>query len=180
MNALFQPTLPARGATLNADNVLLEPQFQPTLPARGATMRIAALSPRWLHFNPRSPHGERRAKVGAGKTGCHFNPRSPHGERRGGEQRHRPGNVISTHAPRTGSDTGVSCGYWSESHFNPRSPHGERLAGYQLPRAAVEAFQPTLPARGATSLGARRHGRRPFQPTLPARGATFRPVSRGD
>ena len=33
--------------------------------------------------------------------------------------------------------------------FNPRSPHGERLATDEE-RAATEAFQSTLPARGAT------------------------------
>ena len=33
-------------------------------------------------FNPRSPHGERRAKRRELATLAHFNPRSPHGERR--------------------------------------------------------------------------------------------------
>ena len=58
----------------------------------------------------------------------HFNPRSPHGERppRGGRTRRR--NGISTHAPRTGSD--------------------RRTATHKRRR---ERFQPTLPARGATS-----------------------------
>ena len=56
--------------------------FQPTLPARGATAGGAAENPLKSDFNPRSPHGERRAG-GTQKNAqpAHFNPRSPHGER---------------------------------------------------------------------------------------------------
>ena len=58
---LFQPTLPARGATRQirqvAPTVFL---FQPTLPARGATdAPVAPVLTLLQHFNPRSPHGER-------------------------------------------------------------------------------------------------------------------------
>ena len=101
---------------------------------------------------------------------------------------------ISTHAPRTGSDSPAVEADAQAADFNPRSPHGERqrlvtINGFQL------VFQPTLPARGATSpvwlvTGWRYfnprspHGERPppqaahsrvsaFQPTLPARGATY-------
>ena len=34
-----------------------------------------------MYFNPRSPHGERRASVRVLRLLTHFNPRSPHGER---------------------------------------------------------------------------------------------------
>ena len=62
---------------------------------------------------------------GSGKG--HFNPRSPHGERR-----HLYGDLSRL---------------W---HFNPRSPHGERRDGSSL--SIIDfVFQPTLPARGATS-----------------------------
>ena len=55
------------------------------------------------YFNPRSPHGERPVLSGRAPVLIYFNPRSPHGERlvlnalllR---------RLISTHAPRTGSD----------------------------------------------------------------------------
>ena len=57
--------------------------FQPTLPARGATTFERAYSRALSDFNPRSPHGERRQL-----------------ER---DMRTKP--AISTHAPRTGSDT---------------------------------------------------------------------------
>ena len=107
-------------------------------------------------------------------TGCYFNPRSPHGE--------RP-YVLRSTARRS-------------PHFNPRSPHGERRVGGDATEEE-EGFQPTLPARGATSSlccsfhrlkyfnprsphGERQYVTRDelntltFQPTLPARGATLR------
>ena len=80
------------------------------------------------NFNPRSPHGERHAAEGIYTHDDDFNPRSPHGERPLVERLKIRLNQISTHAPRTGSD----------------SAHGRG--------ATVTAFQPTLPARGATHL----------------------------
>ena len=101
--------------------------FQSTLPARGATFQ-QHLEHNWrLHFNPRSPHGERPTSVeslamniifqstlparGAtvGRLGDsiraeNFNPRSPHGERPSCEQCASSTKSISIHAPRTGSD----------------------------------------------------------------------------
>ena len=59
--------------------------------------------------------------------------------------------LISTHAPRTGSDGTAQSRNREEAHFNPRSPHGERLC-FAVNRAEKSAFQPTLPARGATIL----------------------------
>ena len=105
--------------------------------------------PATAYFNPRSPHGERRDIITAGRDdACDFNPRSPHGERR----------LYGSHARRL-------------HHFNPRSPHGERpsaLFGYE-----IEAkFQSTLPARGATRRVLLHRPARRFQSTLPARGAT--------
>ena len=101
---IFQPTLPARGATTSQMTLRCPDAFQPTLPARGATLThrlrrvvltISTHAPRtgsdqerapgapgWFHFNPRSPHGERRlSDVAKGRKRPHFNPRSPHGER---------------------------------------------------------------------------------------------------
>ncbi len=60
----FQSTLPARGATLQRDyHGALDVVFQSTLPARGATRMGGQRKWRCLHFNPRSPHGERQRKV---------------------------------------------------------------------------------------------------------------------
>ena len=58
----FQSTLPARGATNSAWRKTSVSGFQSTLPARGATLldnRQGVSS----YFNPRSPHGERRAAL---------------------------------------------------------------------------------------------------------------------
>ena len=124
----FQPTLPARGATARSRRKSTSrPRFQPTLPARGATLKVLVLAAVTGHFNPRSPHGERRTGRNAPRRVADFNPRSPHGERRI-----------------------VASGSSSPMPFQPTLPARGATAGYQLPRAAVEAFQPTLPARGAT------------------------------
>ena len=75
---VFQPTLPARGATIVTDfNAGVTGTFQPTLPARGATWCWRKEGAAWSYFNPRSPHGERRAK--SGETSAHslFQPTLP-------------------------------------------------------------------------------------------------------
>ena len=52
---------PRTGSDLSQDTSShAPPLFQPTLPARGATTTERACSSRTGHFNPRSPHGERR------------------------------------------------------------------------------------------------------------------------
>ena len=164
-------------------------------PARGATRPPddGALVTR--HFNPRSPHGERRWPAAWARKHFDFNPRSPHGERqrswtlpsvrqtfqptlpaRGATRLFPPiyhAAGISTHAPRTGSDGERFVALILADDFNPRSPHGER-PGESSISSQLSQFQPTLPARGATVLG----GKVPlhfqqFQPTLPARGATI-------
>ena len=169
----FQSTLPARGATLSpSGSVISSVDFNPRSP-HGERPAAGCCSYRWKYFNPRSPHGERHYVMSQTQfTYFNFNPRSPHGERHyvmsqtqftyfnfnprspHGERRNLlriacHEHNISIHAPRTGSD-----GIWSENvpmalNFNPRSPHGERHVGLRhMPH--VQAFQSTLPARGAT------------------------------
>ena len=102
-------------------------RFQSTLPARGATGPYGHRRRDLLHFNPRSPRGERRGSVERRLPDRYdFNPRSPRGERRvsapafsvprpfqstlparGATDEVLPGDtfrVISIHAPREGSD----------------------------------------------------------------------------
>ena len=121
-NKIFQPPLPARGATA----ATLQPrisrrQFQPTLPARGATRLLALARFSISDFNPRSPHGERPAPPVSQKPTSYFNPRSPHGE--------RPVPLTS-----------ASCG----RYFNPRSPHGERRLQRRKPDGGAD-FNPRSP-----------------------------------
>ena len=171
----FQPTLPARGAT---EIIFQHPgrkKFQPTLPARGATIIGADFFAVLAHFNPRSPHGERRA--GASRVRARAVVISTHAPRTGSDIPDADYSLqrvcISTHAPRTGSDGRVACAGARGSDFNPRSPHGERRFSPFSIRSTM-SFQPTLPARGATSvrLSTMQASSR-FQPTLPARGATI-------
>ena len=149
--ALFQPTLPLRGATvvLGLDSRGL--WFQPTLPLRGATRPLGFFA-RLPRFNPRSPCGERQAARSSSRpSSCRFNPRSPCGD--------RPfAALLWRVTPR----------------FNPRSPCGERLdddpawdeireVSTHAPLAGSDnrvlvgsfdasSFQPTLPLRGATRV----------------------------
>ncbi len=59
--------------------------------------------------------------------------------------------IISTHAPRTGSDELWQITLTESAYFNPRSPHGERPTPLRRSRQTL-TFQPTLPARGATGF----------------------------
>ena len=100
----FQSTLPVRGATTmfaisskqfiisihapraGSDAVIdlaevLTEEFQSTLPVRGATWPFSRIPFHSVHFNPRSPCGERRLKTVVFDVILHFNPRSPCGER---------------------------------------------------------------------------------------------------
>ena len=124
---IFQPTLPARGATAYS---LWEQgktiPFQPTLPARGATTCDLPI----LQSNHISTHAPRTGS----DTVMYLEDRE---------------SYISTHAPRTGSDSNFLVLVVGVNYFNPRSPHGERQAT-MMGSVARQKFQPTLPARGAT------------------------------
>ena len=125
--------------------------FQSTLPARGATdTTLCILMASNTHFNPRSPHGERpihemrhtyisiifQSTLPARGATVTFAPCaradliSIHAPRTGSDLvailRER-GDLISIHAPRTGSDNRRRRAYdRRKRYFNPRSPHGER------------------------------------------------------
>ena len=197
--------------------------FQPTLPARGATLYTARQSGSGCDFNPRSPHGERPFRGTARRCSAQFQPTLPargatfnppdegpvaraistHAPRTGSdpaEGRTRRRNGISTHAPRTGSDI-----KYSVLLVNIRiSTHAPRTGSDETFHSAGRStapFQPTLPARGATLYRALRRAHivisthaprtgsdrrkkwyrdatRTFQPTLPAREATGRTPGR--
>ena len=82
------------------------PTFQSTLPARGATL---ALSSTLGEDRKISIHAPRTGSDQCARPLCfprhsHFNPRSPHGERRNNQLLLHDYAEISIHAPRTGSD----------------------------------------------------------------------------
>ena len=173
MMLIFQPTLPARGATTPTLCSTQSAPFQPTLPARGATATRRHPQRNRGNFNPRSPHGERPALLPIPVAAIQFQPTLPargatpdllvghvavlistHAPRTGSDDVLLAGTHdvdISTHAPRTGSDVVGGCNNPRLAHdFNPRSPHGERPIRYRE-GIAPGVFQPTLPARGATA-----------------------------
>ena len=125
----FQSTLPARGATVPAACASASTAgISIHAPRTGSDCRGTKRFIRLCHFNPRSPHGERQTRLdghdraiqfqstlparGAStpprprcRCCCHFNPRSPHGERQSITVTIAVEIHISTHAPRTGSDS---------------------------------------------------------------------------
>ena len=192
---VFQSTLPARGATpFREANELDVLTFQSTLPARGATnLKLGYGGTQKISIHaPRTGSNRTSSSIFPGRP--HFNPRSPHGERRKVLANWDNDLIISIHAPRTGSNRTSSSIFPGRPHFNPRSPHGERrkvlanwdndlIISIHAPRTgsdrnmAVRAypekiFQSTLPARGATRSATRSSSSLTFQSTLPARGAT--------
>ena len=168
----FQSTLPARGATAKSCGTKKStsnfnprsprgerqrpcpprnsrPRFQSTLPARGATNGPAveyATKGISIHA-PRE--GSDGLKFCLKKVVLHFNPRSPRGERPVDGVSCTMWELISIHAPREGSDSASGPTMRKTENFNPRSPRGERR-WYNDALIGVEAFQSTLPARGAT------------------------------
>ena len=101
---------------------------------------------------------------------------STHAPRTGSDSRSRrneSSSPISTHAPRTGSDKlNPVDSHKSFYDFNPRSPHGERLIG-EDGTDDVERFQPTLPARGATSPAVPAAPRRAISTHAPRTGSDY-------
>ena len=146
----FQSTLPARGATRAVDPIgrsltisIHAPrtgsdapgsghhqggQFQSTLPARGATPQRKALLACAAPFQSTLP-----ARGATTRNTCRLNADiiSIHAPRTGSDDRTEINHIgltcISIHAPRTGSDTSSAC-----------------------PSGTSKRFQSTLPARGAT------------------------------
>ncbi len=171
---IFQPTLPARGATTtddcytppsiyisthaprtgsDADRVELKDRaflFQPTLPARGATRKGQRAAGDLPDFNPRSPHGERPCPVRCPPdSGWYFNPRSPHGERRPSARSGGHGSRFQPTLPARGAtaDHRQPKGATHISTHAPRTGSDDFVRRYSMGQSI---FQPTLPARGAT------------------------------
>ena len=170
--ALFQSTLPARGATFPGSNDRPGGAFQSTLPARGATgptSDIARLKGISIH-TPRE--GSDTALLICGHR-AHISIHTPRegSDRRKSPQRRKhiisihtpregsdpqPDEIIlpqriSIHTPREGSDSSRRQMQSCPVYFNPHSPRGERrICSIRLSCGCL--FQSTLPARGATRI----------------------------
>ena len=101
----FQSTLPARGATTTAASTASSSLISIHAPRTGSDTPLSRLLGVVIYFNPRSPHGERRAPASGRGRRC--SGISIHAPRTGSDRAdEKCGNrtEISIHAPRTGSD----------------------------------------------------------------------------
>ena len=187
----FQPTLPARGATISKESARKFMRISTHAPRTGSdcipTEEMTDPDGISTHA-PRTGSDQAASRILLGAQ--NFNPRSPHGERPRRCADYRVVFRISTHAPRTGSDVSAATadavkrtfqptlparGATQASFFvgrgdydfNPRSPHGERHLDFARLLQNLR-FQPTLPARGATqyqpACGGQRHDFNPRSP----------------
>ena len=168
--------------------------FQSTLPARGATHPAQHQDNDTQHFNPRSPHGERHTfRCWLLRLGIFQSTLPARGATRAAQHQQKC-NLISIHAPRTGSDCSGKSAHLPCCDFNPRSPHGERRTRFicSLPTQTISIHAPRTGSDPCTKGGGadpahfnprsphgERHGAcavadtiKRFQSTLPARGAT--------
>ncbi len=151
----FQSTLPARGATTTAASTASSSLISIHAPRTGSDTPLSRLLGVVIYFNPRSPHGERRAPASGRGRRC--SGISIHAPRTGSDRAdEKCGNrtEISIHAPRTGSDRTFMLYFFlpSISIHAPRT--GSDGNGVELENDAI--FQSTLPARGATARNVRR------------------------
>ena len=145
----FQSTLPAWGATLTPACLSSPITISIHAPRMGSDVSLRPFYRLPLHFNPRSPHGERQEKDQSEWVTIPFQSTLPAWGATTSLSRYHSAFCISIHAPRMGSDK-------------------DNTVSVIL----TQKFQSTLPAWGATYLY--RHGRSnaKFQSTLPAWGAT--------
>ena len=148
------------------------------------------------YFNPRSPHGERRATTSSGFCWSNFNPRSPHGERPCPFRACARLDLFQSTLPARGATCRAKFASQSRSRFQSTLPaRGATTRGCRKPvrRVDISIHAPRTGSDGppgrTTALRSdfnprSPHGERPernavgggkeclFQSTLPARGAT--------
>ena len=142
-------------------------------PRTGSDAFAASFSCFSFYFNPRSPHGERRAARLAVLDAFAFQSTLP---ARGATRCAPCGSGcfrISIHAPRTGSDGGCALYYNQDIAISIHAPRTgsdvECIYRHWMARISIHA-----PRTGSDELRRVKGGsRNPFQSTLPARGATI-------
>ena len=147
-------------------------QFQSTLPVRGATFTTQVLFFKFIISIHAPRTGSDFVPVLQGYQQCYFNPRSPYGERLLQTKEIVSGGAISIHAPRTGSDVFSAALRANRTYFNPRSPYGERLGKYAVPKSTGSNFNPRSPYGERLMRPVEVESDDAFQSTLPVRGAT--------
>ena len=124
---VFQSTLPARGATLNFVNAILNRVISIHAPRTGSDISRSFLSVLQVDFNPRSPHGERLDLSSFGIVPNKFQSTLP---ARGATSTTNGMRLTSRFQSTLPARGATDCHTESVLHF---------------------AFQSTLPARGATA-----------------------------
>ena len=170
---VFQSTLPARGATpFREANELDVLTFQSTLPARGATnLKLGYGGTQKISIHaPRTGSNRTSSSIFPGRP--HFNPRSPHGERRKVLANWDNDLIISIHAPRTGSDRNMAVRAYPEKIFQSTLP--ARGATRSATRSSSSlTFQSTLPARGATGTNVQMQSVKAISIHAPCTGSDY-------
>ena len=141
-------------------------------PLTGSDHRRLFPAGRKIDFNPRSPYGERRVSWAFLPRWRGFQSTLP---LRGATRaifRSMDQQMISIHAPLTGSDCSSGWHTNRTTDFNPRSPYGERRCHHSSRRHdfLISIHAPLTGSDGADDnlfVGWNR-----FQSTLPLRGAT--------
>ena len=164
---------PRTGSDVPAAVILADIRlFQSTLPARGATYQRPSSLRTSGYFNPRSPHGERRAPATSGRPREPFQSTLPARGATGCSPGQMPGLIFQSTLPARGAtrqrrrNDGGKQGFQSTL---PARGATQMLCGLKI----TGIFQSTLPARGATPAMLSARPRAAFQSTLPARGATL-------
>ncbi len=153
VNGRFQPTLPARGATRLAACRVSGSTISTHAPRTGSDTTNCIVEISTTHFNPRSPHGERQGYVLIAIKNALFQPTLPARGATRAAPRPLGHPVISTHAPRTGSDDTPQGYMMALSDFNPRSPHGERQINALCGLRAVLEISIHAPRTGSDTCG---------------------------
>ena len=123
--------------------------FQSTFPSRGTTKISARGTNSIVHFNPRSPRGERPDSAIRQHPQRIFQSTFPS---RGTTNTTTERSLIiqiSIHVPLAGNDCLCRNKTRPPEYFNPRSPRGERHA-YSVEMNDQHEFQSTFPSRGTT------------------------------
>ena len=167
----FNPRSPHGERRNMAVRAYPEKIFQSTLPARGATYVIQHSNAGDVYFNPRSPHGERHAQTNDYYATDPFQSTLPARGATPIRFINSTDEIISIHAPRTGSDPTTGCLMRTTSRFQSTLPARGATKPWLKGMFAIP-FQSTLPARGATQKKQQVDDGKIFQSTLPARGAT--------
>ncbi len=142
-HSAFQSTLPARGATMSMSITIYPPSISIHAPRTGSDDERGGIAGE-VDFNPRSPHGERHTfRCWLLRLGIFQSTLPARGATRAAQHQQKC-NLISIHAPRTGSDCSGKSAHLPCCDFNPRSPHGERRTRFicSLPTQTISIHAP--------------------------------------